>query len=313
MSSSSVNNVKLQSNDWPILLERKNPIKNAKTVWRIGSRFVVPAVGIFSKIWTDFMNKSNIYNHHVFLDTLSKHYNAAKNKKKPLITISNHSSCMDDPLIWGSLIPFKWHLNSNRLRWSAAAQEICFSKGWHSAFFSLGRTFPIVRGKGIYQPAMDYATELLKEGSWIHFFPQGKVVVKPEKQLSNCDQTVKYSNDKKSYELKWGVARLIIDHVFGENNSNEIDILPFYHIGMETVLPSKKPYIPRINQTITYYIRDEGPIHINKQFLLDLINDFNHSSSKTKRIKLMQFIENEMNLLKEKCLSCHNVVNTITN
>ncbi|XP_054164739.1 tafazzin-like [Oppia nitens] len=309
----------MSSVEWPSLLSRLIA-KEVNFKWRLGSKVIVPTVGLISKLWMQCLNSSHVQNRVVLLDTLAKHY---KNKdKRPLITISNHSSCLDDPLIWGVLIPMKWQLNAGRHRWSAAAQEICFTNVLYSMFFAMGKTFPIIRGKGLYQPAMDYALNLLKDGQWIHFFPEGKVVMRNKEidslRSPRLETHVNVSEDidcevKPSYDLKWGLARLLLDHVFNDNTYPEVEVLPFYHLGMDDILPTQEPYIPRVNKRTTFYIREDGPIVVNRNFLSELMDDISSLSSKDKRIKIMRFFESEMNSLKVKAIEIHNNLENIVN
>ena len=153
------------TSNWPKLLIVDSPnIANPSIKWRLGSRFVVPTVGLFSKFWMTLANNSTVHNAAVLYEALNQNYLASRSTTKawfssqstiitprrPLITYSNHASCLDDPLMWGALLPLKWQFNSDRHRWSGAAAEVCFSKKWHSMFFSLGKTFPIIRGEGIH-------------------------------------------------------------------------------------------------------------------------------------------------------------------
>lgn len=145
---------------WPKLLLVDSPnVANPSIRWRLGSRFVVPTVGLFSKFWMNLANSSTVHHAAILYEALNQNYLASRSTRqwfagarsldrRPLITYSNHASCLDDPLMWGALIPLKWQLNSDRHRWSGAAAEVCFSKKWHSMFFSLGKTFPIIRGEG---------------------------------------------------------------------------------------------------------------------------------------------------------------------
>ncbi|XP_027201789.2 tafazzin, phospholipid-lysophospholipid transacylase [Dermatophagoides pteronyssinus] len=378
---------------WPTLLSTDNPSFG----WYIGSHFVIPIVGLFSKFWMNIVNKSTVYNANVFNETLNRNYlalissSSQKSKlprRRPLITYCNHTSCMDDPLIWGSLMPFNWLLNSNRLRWTSAAAEICFNSPIYTTFFALGKTFPMIRGDGIYQPAMNYASKLMRDGEWLHFFPEGKVIPRPENAdpkllnftlvdgkydqsqqqqlVNNDDKTSLSDNQQQQYSLKWGMARLIIEHVLSEgkdqddeyhqikplegfssisdlppsssksNQSDEtlpeVDVLPMYHFGMDDVLPTKKPYIPRIFCRVTFLVRPEGPIRIDRNFLMKLFsqNDDDESQSTStlttkssslttsqsssttielslteKRIRLMKFLEKELNILAAKTKALH--------
>lgn len=97
-----------------------------------------------------------------------------RSPNQPLLTISNHYSCFDDPAIWGCL-KLKNVCSRKRIRWSMAAHDICFTNRIHSLFFMFGKCIPVVRGEGVYQPAVDLCIEKLKQGDWVHVFPEGRV------------------------------------------------------------------------------------------------------------------------------------------
>ncbi|KAB7496223.1 Tafazzin [Armadillidium nasatum] len=209
-------------------------LKKTHFLFKIRSMFIVPIVGTFSRIILGWCNNLQVHNR----ETLRKLIRSEK-RKAPLITVSNHTSCIDDPSIWASL---RWRdlWSSHTMRWSLAAHDICFTNRIYNWFFSSGKCVPIVRGNGVYQKGMDFCVDRLNEGSWVHIFPEGKVNLTLEVM-----------------RLKWGVGRLIYDCKIPPV------VLPFYHMGMETVLPNQTPYIPQIGKNVTVLVGE--PIDFKSQ------------------------------------------------
>ncbi|XP_014678258.1 PREDICTED: tafazzin-like [Priapulus caudatus] len=176
---------------------------------------------------TEWLNRAAIFNRDVLYDALEK-----RPKHRPLITVANHISCFDEPLLWG-MLRMRHYVNTELMRWSASAAEICFDKYRHRLLFSLGKSVPIVRGDGVYQRGVDFMLEKLNEGRWAHMFPEGKVNL-----------------TKEVMRLKWGVGRLI-----SECKVSPI-VIPIWITGMDDVLPNKSPYIPKYFKKVTIYVGD---------------------------------------------------------
>jgi monolysocardiolipin acyltransferase len=165
-------------------------------------------------------------------------------------------------------------LDHDKMRWSLAAHDICFSKPLHSAFFSHGKCVPTVRGLGVYQKAVDFCIHRMNDfGDWVHVFPEGKVNMERDKL----------------HRLKWGVGRMV-----AECQTTPV-VIPFWHVGMADILPNKYPYIPRIGKTVLLNIGE--PIDIKP--VVDSVAD---KSALEKRKVITDFIQSKMAILREETL-----------
>jgi len=59
-----------------------------------------------------------------FLETLDRR-RKPEERDRGLLTVSNHVSVVDDPLIWG-VLPFSYAFNPGNHRWSLGSYDICF-------------------------------------------------------------------------------------------------------------------------------------------------------------------------------------------
>ncbi|XP_059449504.1 N-acylphosphatidylethanolamine synthase isoform X3 [Corylus avellana] len=153
----------------------------------IPRKLVFMAVGAFAKAVATLLNTTSVHN----ADTLIRLVQS-RPPGVPLLTVSNHMSTLDDPVMWG----FKGFPSSDAklARWVLAAEDICFKNALLSYFFRIGKCIPITRGAGIYQEHMNEALDRLSDGAWLHTFPEGKV--------SQEDGPIR--------RLKWGTASLIV-------------------------------------------------------------------------------------------------------
>ncbi|XP_053666423.1 tafazzin [Anopheles marshallii] len=251
-------------------------LRRPNRLWHIASTGVIGLVGFFSKIVIVWLNKARVHN----IDVLE---NALENRPqgKSLLTVSNHHSCFDDPGIWGlldsRLLKLRNVCNKNVIRWSMAAHDICFTCKAHSLFFMYGKCIPVVRGAGVYQPAVDLCIEKLKLGHWVHVFPEGKV-----------------NMTKEDLRFKWGVGRIIYE-------SPELPIIiPIWHIGMDDVLPNEPPYYLRMGKKLTYNFGN--PIDLSA--LMERLRSSPVSEEEARKI-ITDRIQDEMMVLKQETERLH--------
>ncbi|XP_043248261.1 tafazzin isoform X1 [Colletes gigas] len=270
-------------------------LRNSARLWNIASSITFAAVGIFSKIiigrivyalppneghrksvigprWPfKWLNKTTVYNKHIMTRALN-----CRPKNVPLITVSNHHSCFDDPGIWATL-DLRHLLNRRKMRWALAAHDICFTKTWHSYFFMLGKCIPVIRGAGVYQEAMNFSIEKLASGEWVHVFPEGKVNML-----------------KEDLRFKWGVGRLIME------SPEPPLVIPIYHLGMDEILPNEPPYRLRLRKKVTINYGD--PIDFS-----ELVHELRTSkaSEMEARKAITDRIQNELIKLKSATEELH--------
>ncbi|XP_071817944.1 tafazzin-like isoform X2 [Apostichopus japonicus] len=199
-----------------------------------------------------------------------------REKGVPLVTVSNHLSCVDDPVLLGNF-SFKSFLFPSRVRWLPGASDIAFMKNSHVWFFTLGQIVPIVRGDGVYQPSMDFIIDKVNDGGWVHFFPEGKV-----------------NMTKEFLRLKWGIGRVI-----AESKINPL-VVPYWHIGMDHILPNYPPYIPRVGKKVTMLIGDAMDF---KEMLAQMRNE--KRSPMEMRKQITDAIQEELGRLKARTEALH--------
>ncbi|CAO3646827.1 unnamed protein product [Cunninghamella echinulata] len=190
------------------------PYEEPGILWRIGSSLSIGITGLVGKGVVSYLENTKVYGMDQFLYILNNN-----NRQQGIITVSNHFSVWDDPVLWG-VFPVKALFNIDKMRWVLGAADICYTTLFKSIFFSLGQAIPTIRGAGIYQPALDFAIYKLNHKGWIHIFPEGKV--------NQTDYMLRF---------KWGIGRLIM-----ESDPSPI-VIPIWHEGMENVRPLQGPFM----------------------------------------------------------------------
>uniref|UniRef100_A0A5B7BP16 Tafazzin family protein n=1 Tax=Davidia involucrata TaxID=16924 RepID=A0A5B7BP16_DAVIN len=223
----------------------------------IPRKMVFMVVGAFSKAVSNLLNSTTVHN----ADTLIRLVRS-RPPGVPLITVSNHMSTLDDPVMWG----FKGFptADAKLARWVLAAEDICFKNTVLSYFFRLGKCIPITRGAGIYQEHMNEALDCLSDGAWLHTFPEGKV----------------FQEDTPIRRLKWGTASLI-----ARAPVTPI-VLPIVHHGFQEVMPEnyifgRRPPFPLCNRNINIIIGNPIELDLPKlrQTAISMSRDISFSRS----------------------------------
>lgn len=148
----------------------------------MSSPFLIASIGFLSKLAIHARYQTTIHNKQKFLDLMEKYLK----EPFPLLTVSNHPSVIDDPLLWGALltprrlIQLAAQSNDSNLkggmRWVMGAEELLFRDSCLlTKFFRGGRVIPIARGQGIEQPGFTECVEKLALNGWVHIFPDGGV------------------------------------------------------------------------------------------------------------------------------------------
>ena len=194
-------------------------------------------VSIAGKCIMHVMNRSHVENEGGLMTSVLE-----REEGLGLITVSNHASTLDDTMLFCGIFPLSffftehWH---HRVRWSICAREMCYSNPLFAQFFKSGKTLPIERGAGLYQPVMNVVAQAIARGDWVHVFPEGKI----------------HFNDGESVgPLKWGVGKVCCDSFL---LSGKVPmVVPFHHVGMTSVMP-KKSIIPRAGNSVTVKVGDQ--------------------------------------------------------
>ncbi|DAZ96525.1 TPA: hypothetical protein N0F65_008076 [Lagenidium giganteum] len=193
-------------------------------------------VTLMAKVCLKHLNSLEVYDSDILISHLD-----CRPKGTAIITVSNHTSMLDDPAVIAAMMPWRF-AKPSLARWSLCTQEYSYLEGKiASTFFFSGKTLPVKRGGGINHEMMEAFFDKVQAGD-------------PERERIG--------------RLKWGVGKLIA------RASQRPIVVPFYHTGMHNVLPQNERHelisiIPNVNQLIQ--VRVGNPIVFD-----DLFQQYEH-------------------------------------
>lgn len=156
--------------------------------WRTSNHQTIFSVAVISRLFLFAFNQTEVHGLPRFLDLLKSRSDYGS-RPRGLVTVSNHISVLDDPLIWGVLpISFAAVHGYMNHRWSFGSHDICFTNHFRSHLFTLGQTLPThrlahSRYGGIAQPTLTEGVRMMskihaQKSSWNPHIKRG--LQKPE-------------------------------------------------------------------------------------------------------------------------------------
>ncbi|KAI1810920.1 acyltransferase [Poronia punctata] len=221
--------------------------------WRMTSSLIMGLTASLSRVFLYGLNTVEVKGLDRFLALLEQRKDVEK-RQRGLITVCNHISILDDPLMWG-VLPFGHAFNPSNHRWGLGAHDICFQNGLLSTFFTAGQVLPTHRLQhspdgGLFQPTVPQAIRLLSSRplaeppsstltdsgtikpnpftlyeqnrhSWVHVFPEACVHQHPK-------MFMRY--------FKWGVARMILE------SEPMPDVVPIFIDGTQRIMSEDRGF-----------------------------------------------------------------------
>ncbi len=100
----------------------------------LGNRIVIAAVGTFGKLLLSKLNFLRTYRMEVLYDAIEN-----REEGKGLLTVSNHKSVIDDPLLLSAFLPPRILYRPSVMRWGLCSLDICFQTRFYAAVCRLGK------------------------------------------------------------------------------------------------------------------------------------------------------------------------------
>ncbi|KAI0399589.1 acyltransferase [Xylaria palmicola] len=235
--------------------------------WRMTSSLVMGLTASLSRVFLYGLNTVEVTGLRRFLDVLDARRDVDK-RQRGLITVCNHISVFDDPLMWG-VLPFGRAFDPSNNRWGLGAHDICFKNDLLGAFFAAGQVLPTHRLQhsphgGLFQPTVSQAIRLLSSQPFVRpaASPGDGGGEAPDEAAAAAIPGFPpiYARDRHSWVhvfpeacvhqhprlsmryFKWGVSRLILE------SEPMPDVVPIFVDGTQRVMPEDRGwprFLPR--------------------------------------------------------------------
>ena len=103
------------------------------TILRCLQKAVLAVVGALSKGFMGLLTSTEIKGQQVIQQAFNRP------SGQGMITVSNHSAALDDPLLLAAMMPCRSLLQPQAFRWGMCATDRCFKTDLMSAFFRAGK------------------------------------------------------------------------------------------------------------------------------------------------------------------------------
>ncbi|RMZ74925.1 hypothetical protein DV738_g5674, partial [Chaetothyriales sp. CBS 135597] len=251
--------------------------------WRVASHQSIVVVAALCRAFLYGLNKTEVHGLEGFLELLksrAKH----QDRQRGLLTVSNHLSVLDDPLIWGTL-PLLFtaqHLWQNH-RFALGSHDIVFKNAFTAHFFTTGQTLPTHRQAhsppgvgGPFQATMTEAAaqHLQRPARWPQdcvdpfsdlpssppAYPSSpndvRLYLAPSRYASNSFSWIHAFPEGMIHQsptlgmryFKWGFTRLILEP------AECPDVVPIFIEGTDQVMHESRTwprFVPRIGKNVT--------------------------------------------------------------
>ncbi|KAH8801535.1 hypothetical protein F5884DRAFT_807026 [Xylogone sp. PMI_703] len=180
----------------------KGPATMPSLPWRLTSSLAMGLTGSASRAFLYGCNKIEVIGLERFLKVLDRRKDV-EGRERGLLTVSNHVSVLDDPVMWG-VLPLRYGFDPSNHRWSLGSYDICFKNKALSSYFTFGQVLPTHRSMysefgGLFQPTVTQAIRLLSSQP---FFPAARPPPKassPSLSPSSPDLTDPFSSSALTY------------------------------------------------------------------------------------------------------------------